>query len=1185
MGMKLVGGDGGWTLEPAAAPAARTRRSASVAAAGLPAAFLRPGVRVALRREARASVHRGSVAPPLELQVDGTPGERAIVVARHPSGALTFHGPTAVEGPRRRGAASPRALQFRVGVASSTPGRRGLVGSAIEILVVNVKEALVDEAIRLGARAASRAAETLWWKKRKLREGWCGLETRAGGLSVRHLDRLDPGAGRALLFLHGTFSDTAGSFRALLQPPFLSELQGRYGGRVFGFEHFTVSRSLEENVRALVEALPERETVFDVVSYSRGGLVLRMLAELPQRFGALGRRFRLGEGVLVAAPNRGTPLATGERWEDTVGLVANLLEALPDNPWTTGAEFVADGIVWLAGHLSGDLPGLAAMDGGGETIAALQAGRGPAAGSYWAIGANHNPEASLWRRLVDAGIDGFFDGANDLVVPTAGAWQVDAAVPAVVPAERVASFGLDGNLRPQDGTVHHLNALGQPETARFIRNALSGTPQGLPAIDLSRAPRTQQAWRGGAAANRSGARPSTGAQLPAAGAAAEGRAPEVVRAPSGDLPHGSLDGDRTLHLVILGEAGSTRPAQILATYGSARIVEPFVLRNDKGARGDEAVAGSRFQRIIRIHERIRMSLDGRADQKGRVPALPDDDELRAFGAALFDALFVGRVRRLYDLARADQRGDPLNVVFTCAIPWVAAKPWEFAFDPTRRKFLATEEVHFIRNVLTSVPAQRIGPRPPPLRLLIVEAQPVGTAILAVADEEERIRHRFRPLLEAKLVEIDVVAEATPERLHEQVFASWIEGRPYDVVHFIGHGDFDRHAAQGRLLFVSSDGGAQLVGVQTLREILCGRGIQLVFLNACETAEDANRQLNRGVAQALVQGGLPVVVANQYQVLDPSAVTFAQYFYWALAHGGSIGEAAREARIAVNYSQDGELIDWAVPVVYAREPDYRLCARLTRLTRLAPMSRWRPVVGGERPPAVGAKPAVRRAARAQVGVADIARFFPGLPDVLSRLDDVQDRFAFREVEVSVPLGVWVREEGRSYLHAERFAEKLRDKPRSLGVDFLGCVTNWWMRDDESLNIYGWWSGDRSLPILVLSTAGLALPAEGPVAGRALANEVVAGLAAQMLAYESSADAVHARGPRDCPLFYNPERASESVSGRLRFDSRCKKRLVSALGRATARAFDDLLAAYDGELGEELKAGRRAPRAPSAAGRRP
>src|SRR5260221_10914353 len=273
MGMKLVGGDG-WTLEPPRAPAARTRRGASPADTGLPRALLRPGVRVVLRREARASVRRGAVAAPLDLQVDGTPGERTIVVARHASGALTFHRPTEVEGPGRRGAAPSRGVPFRVGPLPSTPGQRGLVGSAITLLVVKVKQALVDEAVRVGARVAGRTAEALWWKTRKLREGWCAVEGKAGGLSLRHFDRPDPGAGRALLFLHGTFSDTAGSFGALLQPALLSELEGRYDGRLFGFEHFTVSRSIEENVRALLEALPDRETAVDRVSYSRGGLVL-----------------------------------------------------------------------------------------------------------------------------------------------------------------------------------------------------------------------------------------------------------------------------------------------------------------------------------------------------------------------------------------------------------------------------------------------------------------------------------------------------------------------------------------------------------------------------------------------------------------------------------------------------------------------------------------------------------------------------------------------------------------------------------------------------------------------------------------------------------------------------------------------------------------------------------------------
>jgi hypothetical protein len=620
------------------------------------------------------------------------------------------------------------------------------------------------------------------------------------------------------------------------------------------------------------------------------------------------------------------------------------------------------------------------------------------------------------------------------------------------------------------------------------------------------------------------------------------------------------EGDRTLHLMILGQPGLDS-AYLLAMYGSARVLEPFPTRNRKGAIGDEAIAGTRFQKIISFHERIQMNLDGRLDKKsGQVPPLPDDDHLCEFGELLFDSLFVGRVRRLYDVARSEQRNEPLNVIFTCNIPWIAGKPWEFAFDPARKKFLATEEVHFIRNVLTSVPAQRVYEECQRLRMLVVEAQPIGTAELGAEDEKARIEHRFHPLTDAGLLEIEVLPEATPERLHEKLFGSWLECRPYDIVHFIGHGEFDREAEEGRLLFHSSDGGSQRVDVQTLREILCSRGVQVVFLNACDTARDATRSLNRGVAQALVQGGLPAVVANQYKVLDPSAIAFAQHFYWALAHGASLGEAARESRIAVNYSIDGDLIDWAVPVIYARDPDYRLCKRLPRVESMKRARRAKkkraakPAPGGERPKIVG--------------VADLARFFPGLSEIITRLNDVQDEFDVREVDITAPMGIWDRDEetGESYLHANRFAKRLKDKPKALGVDYLACITHWWMRDDDYWNIYGWWSGDPSLPILIFSTAGLALPAEGPVAGRSVANGMVIGLAAQMIESKTRTSPMHDKTPANCPFYYNENRDVASVSGRLKFDAKCRKRLLSNLPKATVAAFDALLGAYDADAGD-------------------
>ena len=55
-----------------------------------------------------------------------------------------------------------------------------------------------------------------------------------------------------------------------------------------------------------------------------------------------------------------------------------------------------------------------------------------------------------------------------------------------------------------------------------------------------------------------------------------------------------------------------------------------------------------------------------------------------FGSQLFETLFQGDVRRLYDEARSRQHGRKLDFVFTSMVSWIAEKPWEFAYDASRR---------------------------------------------------------------------------------------------------------------------------------------------------------------------------------------------------------------------------------------------------------------------------------------------------------------------------------------------------------------------------------------------------------------------------------------------------------------------------------------------------------------------
>jgi len=91
---------------------------------------------------------------------------------------------------------------------------------------------------------------------------------------------------RILLFVHGTFSNTAGSFGMLTATPqgrrFL-EAAARSHDAVIGFDHRTLSRDPLENATDLHARLSAAHLAFpptiDIVCYSRGGLVARSLIE------------------------------------------------------------------------------------------------------------------------------------------------------------------------------------------------------------------------------------------------------------------------------------------------------------------------------------------------------------------------------------------------------------------------------------------------------------------------------------------------------------------------------------------------------------------------------------------------------------------------------------------------------------------------------------------------------------------------------------------------------------------------------------------------------------------------------------------------------------------------------------------------------------------------------------------
>ena len=915
-------------------------------------------------------------ATPLRVEVEAQADEHHVLFVRHPSGAITFHAPDPVPTRRRAAVAT---VSFTVPTA---PRKKRGAGGTLRGFVLRAVGRLLDPSI---ARLAARWEATAW-RRHGLVEGWVRIVASAGG-GLR-LERAAPkaaelAAGPSLLLLHGTFSDTRGSFGQLATTGFFERAREKYADRIFGFEHHSVGKSLEQNRRELLAALPAGRHRFDLVGYSRGALLVRSLLEWDA--GGDGRAaVDVGAAAFVAGPHRGTPLASPARYRETLGWVANLVELFPDAVFTAAVSWIAEALVWMAHRVLGALPGLAAMDPSGPLIAQLRRGARDDV-RYAAVVADFAPDAGLRARLLDVAADGFFAGANDLVVPLAGATRLggDGTTAGDIPAARVLRHA---RLRTaaRAGSVHHVNLLAQPATSEFL---------------------LQHLLRGAASARRRG----TAAASPPARKSVRKRppaAPPSVPAPA-FVP--AAHADATFHILVLAgtDAGSeARPVQVVASYGGARVVERYAWRER-----DQAGAGRRWREIVVLHGILLRYFRGEA---GATPL--GEEQLDRLGRALFEALFVGQVGRLYDQARAQHAHGRLNVVRSSNVPRWAEKPWEFAWDPVRRSPLATQEVHLLRDVLGAIPSDRLDAHAAPLRVLVAYAQPIDASALSVEEERRLIARGFKPLVDAGLARIEVLARATPAALHAELSAP---RAAWDVLHFIGHGEFDEKQQRGKLLFEDAQHRTHTLNERQLREIVARRGLRLVFLNACETARGGAADFARGVAPALLRDGVPAVIANQYSVFDSSAVSFAQELYARLARGATIAEATREARIALNYGLEGNALDWAVPALFTRVPELRLVT---------------PDAGPDAVP-TRRKPGARRRGGV-IGVWDASQRLPDLGALLERLNRAQNLVGFERVDLPLPLDARAAAPGGAIgIDAQIARRRLRRQPAQLGLDLL------------------------------------------------------------------------------------------------------------------------------------------------------
>jgi len=402
------------TPVPGAAPRWLRDRTGGVDESGSASAFLPPGlvsVREAIdvggaRRAATGAGARSIGTRPgdvIVLELEGgitvtTSPERLAATLEELKAARAS---PAARGAKARSAAAtaPNSLEILDAHASTTRDVAASVnlvaaagGVVSRFFVLNVgSDGIIDDARRkaaewLGKKAGSKSGglvdlglswagtKALMWAIENRLERESGLYRWVGGrgdttdlaaVGTADLER-DAAKGSFLVFIHGTASNTHGSFGQLRSSAEWPALEARFAGRILALEHRTFSESPIDNALELARALPAGAR-FSLVTHSRGGLVGDLLCLDPSAgdakglvkgFGPLrkgnaevGRAYsehreRLGEllGLLrqkkfvvdryvrVACPARGTRLLSSNLDVFLSGLSALVSIALPGQP-------------------------------------------------------------------------------------------------------------------------------------------------------------------------------------------------------------------------------------------------------------------------------------------------------------------------------------------------------------------------------------------------------------------------------------------------------------------------------------------------------------------------------------------------------------------------------------------------------------------------------------------------------------------------------------------------------------------------------------------------------------------------------------------------------------------------------------------------------------------------------------
>ena len=298
-----------------------------------------------------------------------------------------------------------------------------------------------------------------------------------------------------------------------------------------------------------------------------------------------------------------------------------------------------------------------------------------------------------------------------------------------------------------------------------------------------------------------------------------------------------------------------------------------------------------------------------------------EQEAQAFGQALFDALFRGEVRVLYNSSRyqAAEEGKLLRFALGIEPQELAPLPWETLYDAQFAEYVchATPLVRYVAILESDQPPIAT----PPLRILGMIVNPGDGPPPAAEGEKQHLEEAISHLQALELVELEWVEGQSARDLVQA-----LERQEWHVFHFIGDGGLERNTGEGFVIVDDDAGQSRRLSATQLRWLLSKcKSLHLVWLSACEGARGDRPDRFTSTAALLVQKGIPAVLSAQLGTNSLAAEAFAEAFYAALAASMPLDLAATKGRMAI-HTERSDTPSWGAPVLHAHSPDLQLFER-------------------------------------------------------------------------------------------------------------------------------------------------------------------------------------------------------------------------------------------------------------------